>query len=49
MSLNNLQKRINYHGGARQVDRMVADKDRSLNKALLYSYQSATVELSNGD
>ena len=28
---------------------MVADKDRSLNKALLYSYQSATVELSNGD
>ena len=43
--LINLQKRLEYRGGARQVDRMVADKERSLNKALLYSYQSATVEL----
>lgn len=43
--LSNLQKRIDYRGGARQVDRMIADKERSLNKALLYSYQSATIEL----
>ena len=48
MSLNNLKKRIEYRGGARQVDRMIEDKQRSLNKALLYSYQSATAILEDG-
>ena len=48
MSLKNLKARINYHGGGRQVDRMIEDKQRSLNKALLYSYQSATAVLSDG-
>lgn len=41
----NLKKRIEYRGGARQVDRMIEDKERSLSKALLYSYQSATAIL----
>lgn len=48
MSLNNLKKRIEYRGGARQVDRMIEDKERSLSKALLYSYQSATAVLEDG-
>lgn len=47
MSLKNLQKRIEYRGGKRQADRMIEDKQRSLNKALLYSYQSATAVLSD--
>ena len=46
--LNDLKKRLNYHGGTRQVDRMVEDKKRSLNKSLLYSYQSATAVLKDG-
>ena len=46
--LTNLQKRINYRGGARQVDRMIEEKRHSLNKALLYSYQSATAVLEDG-
>lgn len=41
----NLKKRIEYRGGTRQVDRMIEDKERSLSKALLYSYQSATAVL----
>ena len=48
MSLKNLKARINYHGGGCQVDRMIEDKQRSLNKALLYSYQSTTAVLSDG-
>lgn len=48
MSLNNLKKRVTYRGGARQVDRMIEDKERSLSKALLYSYQSATAVLEDG-
>lgn len=48
MSLNNLKTRIAYQGGGRQVDRMIDDKKRSLNKALLYSYQSATAVLEDG-
>ena len=46
--LENLKKRIEYRGGARQVDRMVEEKRNSLSKALLYSYQSATAVLSDG-
>lgn len=48
MSLNNLKKRIEYRGGGRQVDRMIEDKQKSLEKALLYSYQSATAVLEDG-
>lgn len=47
-SLDNMKARLNYHGGGRQIDRMNEDKLRSLKKALLYSYQSATVELADG-
>ena len=44
-SLDNMKARIRYQGGARQIDRMNEDKLRTLRKALLYSYQSATIEL----
>lgn len=46
--LNNLKVRLKHRGGARQIDRMIDDKKNSLNKALLYSYQSATAILSDG-
>lgn len=47
-AIDNMRKRVNYHGGAKQIDRMNADKLRSLRRALLYSYQSCTIELSDG-
>lgn len=47
--LNNMRKRLNYHGGADQHDRMVADKRWSLENALKYSYQAETAQLTNGD
>ena len=40
--LNNMKARIDYLGGKSQIDRMVADKLRSLRQAMKYSYQSAT-------
>ena len=46
MSLELLNKRLNYHGGNQQ-QRFINDKLRSLKKALLYSYQAATVVLSD--
>lgn len=46
--LDNLKMRVNYIGGNKQVDRMNIDKLRTLKKALLYSYQSATAILSDG-
>lgn len=48
MSLELLKKRINYKGGKQQNDRMIEDKLKSLKKALLYSYQSATAILQDG-
>ena len=45
--LDNMQTRINYSGGKRQVDRMNENKLKSLKKALLYSYQSATALLAD--
>ena len=48
MSINNMKNRINYHGGPTQIERMNEDKLRSLKKALLYSYQTATAILSGG-
>lgn len=47
-ALENLGKRLNYNGGKAQVNRMNIDKLRSLKKALLYSYQSATAILQDG-
>ena len=44
MSLELLNKRLNYYGGNQQ-NRMITDKLRSLKKALLYSYQAATAVL----
>ena len=46
--LENLTMRLNFRGGNRQVDRMNADKLKSLKSALLYSYQSATAKLADG-
>lgn len=43
--LNNLKTRINWNGGCRTVDRMNLDKLKTLKKALIYSYQSATAIL----
>lgn len=42
-----MKKRVAFQGGANQQTRMINDKLRSLKKALLYSYQSATVGLLN--
>lgn len=41
--------RLGYNGGVRQIDRMNKDKLISLKRALLYSYQSATMRLDNKD
>lgn len=46
---DNLGVRLRYAGGAKQEDRMIADKLNSLRKALLYSYQAATVIVHNTD
>ncbi len=46
--LKNLETRLNYIGGNRQIDRMNKDKLNTLKKALLYSYQSATAILQDG-
>lgn len=46
--LDNLRTRLQYHGGERQISRMNEDKLRTLKKALLYSYQSATAVLADG-
>lgn len=46
-ALDNMRKRLNYSGGANQQSRMIADKLRSLKKALLYAYQSGTLTVDN--
>lgn len=46
--MNNLEmmnKRLNWQGGPHQEDRMIKDKWRSLQRALLYSYQACTVQI----
>ncbi len=45
--LETLNLRLNYHGG-NQEGRLIKDKQRSLNKALLYSYQAETAVLADG-
>lgn len=48
MSLDNLNKRLSYMGGANQQNRMFEDKLRTLKRAILYSYQAATAVLKDG-
>ena len=47
MSLDTMKQRLTYHGG-NQDGRMNEDKLRGLRKALLYSYQDATMVLADG-
>lgn len=42
--VNQQNMRLNHHGGRTQQERMIRDKKRSLNKALLYSYQAGFVK-----
>ena len=42
--VNELAKQLNYHGGYFQQNREIKDKQRSLQKALLYSYQGAFIK-----
>lgn len=42
-NLTNMQKRLEYQGGVHQEDRMIKDKYKTFLKALLFSYQAATV------
>lgn len=46
--LENLQTRLQYKGGERQIDRMKHSKVNTLKRALLYSYQSQTAILNDG-
>lgn len=48
MSIDNLKTRLNYYGKDAE-DRLVKDKKRSLDKALLYSYQGMTISLLDRD
>ena len=42
--INEIAKQLNYHGGYFQQNREIKDKQKSLQKALLYSYQGAFVK-----
>ena len=42
--LADMAKQLNYHGGYFQQNREIKDKKKSLDKALLYSYQGAFVK-----
>lgn len=44
LALRSMADRLNYHGGTRQVDRMIEDKRRSMDKATMYSYQGAKIQ-----
>ena len=46
--LETLSMRLQFNGGKAQIDRMNEHKLKSLKKALLYSYQSATAILNDG-
>ena len=46
--LENLQTRLQFKGGNAQLDRMKCSKVKTLKRALLYSYQSATAVLNDG-
>lgn len=42
--VNDLATKLQYHGGYPQQNRMIKDKRRTLDKAVLYSYQGAFVK-----
>ncbi len=42
--INIQNNRLNHHGGRKQQERMIKDKRRSLDRALLYSYQAGFVK-----
>lgn len=46
-NLKNMRARLQYRGGAAQQDRMIQDKRKTLDKAVLYSYQGADVRIPN--
>ena len=46
--LDNLSMRLQYKGGFKQHGRMVEGKLKSLKKALMYSYQTETIQLDDG-
>lgn len=46
--LDKLRMRLSYAGGIKQEDRFIKDKEYSLKKALLYSYQAETAVLADG-
>ena len=48
-SLDTMSKRLQYAGGHPQQSRMIKDKLKSLQKALLYSYQAGVMILQNPD
>ena len=48
MSLETMQQRLNYKGGVKPQERMIADKLWSLRSAIKRSYQAVTIETSKG-
>lgn len=46
-NLKNMKARLKYRGGAAQQERMIQDKRKTLDKAVLYSYQGADVRIPN--
>lgn len=44
-ALSNMIARLKYRGGSAQQDRMIADKRKTLDRAVLYSYQGAKIKL----
>jgi hypothetical protein len=49
MSLELMKRRLEYRGGARKTDRMIADKLNSLRHSINHSYQTVTIETKNGN
>ena len=45
INLELMRKRFEWQGGIHQEDRMIKDKQRTLHRALLYSYQAASIEM----
>ncbi len=47
--LQGMAARLNQHGGFPQQDRMIKDKRRTLDRAVLYSYQGAKIQKIDSD
>lgn len=45
INLEMMRKRFEWQGGIHQEDRMIRDKQRTLHRALLYSYQATSIEM----